>query len=38
VICPCDRGGLFSLCLGLLFGWQGGDVWFCSGSNLEVEE
>jgi hypothetical protein len=38
MVCPCDHGQLFSLCLGLLLSRQRGDVWFCSGYNLDVEE
>jgi hypothetical protein len=38
IVCPCDCGRLFPLCLGLLFGSHGGDLWFCERSNLEVEE
>jgi hypothetical protein len=37
MVCPCDSGWLFSLCLGLLFAWHGGDIWFRPGSNLFVE-
>jgi hypothetical protein len=38
VVCPCCGGRLLSVCMGFLFGGEGGDIWFCSRSCLEVEE
>jgi hypothetical protein len=38
VVRPSCGGRLLSVCLVLLFGGEGGDIWFCSRSCLEVED
>jgi hypothetical protein len=35
---PCCGGRLLSVCVGFLLGGEGGDIWFCLRSCLEVEE